>query len=88
MCRGGRPKPFNKPARGKTKDGLRKRNDESQTVDLMPAWRGKGATRCPGVFFLIQTRVAPSESPTCVAAANLPIEETEVAQRCEGVEKN
>ena len=31
--------------------------------------------------------VAPSESPTC-AAANLPIEETEVAQRCEGVEKS
>ena len=24
----------------------------------MPAWRGEGPTRCPGVFFLIQTRVS------------------------------
>ena len=64
----GAPKAVQQAGPGKNKRRLRKRNDESQTVDLMPAWRGKGATRCPGVFFLIQTRVAPSESPTCVCS--------------------
>ena len=33
-----RPKPQWVPGRGKNKRCAQKRNDESQTVDLMPAW--------------------------------------------------
>jgi hypothetical protein len=38
-----RPKPQSVPGRGKNKRWARKRNDESQTVDLMPAWAWVGA---------------------------------------------
>jgi hypothetical protein len=80
------------PGRGKNKRWARKRNDESQTVDLMPAWMRP--RRCPGGFLLIQAHVPlkrRAKSPTFFffffTAANLPFEETQVAQRCEGVVK-
>jgi hypothetical protein len=68
------------PGRGKNKKMASKKGMmKSQTVDLMPAT----GSRCPGVFFLIQTRGSASESPTPFffffgKRQNLPFEETEV----------
>jgi hypothetical protein len=68
----------------KTKDGDRKRNDESQTVDLMPAWHTVRC-RCLGVFLPIQTlrrtHVAQAKKSD-FAAANLPFEEIELEFLC------
>jgi len=49
---------------------------------------GLGRRRSPGVFLLIQTHVAQAKGENSdFGAANLPFEEIEVAQRCDGVVK-
>jgi hypothetical protein len=49
---------------------------------------GLGRGRPPGVFLLIQAHVAHAKGEKSdFGAANLPFEEIEVAQRCDGVVK-
>jgi hypothetical protein len=83
-----RRKPQSVPGRRENKRWAQKRNDESQTVDLMPAW---GVTLPPFSWSLLANSDAcrsseKAKSPT-FTAANLPFEETDVAQRCDGVVK-
>jgi hypothetical protein len=81
-----RPKPQRVPGRGKNKRWARKRNDESQTVDLMPAWRSRAPPFSRRLLANSDACVAQARrgeksdtDNTLCAAANLPFEETDVA---------